>query len=50
VSRARLDRGLHGVLVHLTSVNAEIISINPHHPVTDHPSTSDLNFTGKETS
>jgi hypothetical protein len=46
---------LHGVLAHLTSVNAEVISINPHPPISDNPSTaypaaSDPTTTGKETS
>ena len=41
---------LHGVLAHLTSVNAELISINPHHPITDNPARTDPSTTGKETS
>ena len=40
---------LNGVLAHLTSVNTEIVSINPHHPITDHPSTANPAVTGKET-
>ena len=35
---------LHGVLAHLTSVNAELISINPHQPTT-----ADTSTTGKGT-
>ena len=31
---------LHGVLAHLTSVNAELISINPHQPTTADTSTT----------
>lgn len=41
---------LHGVLAHLTSVNAELISINPHHPITNDPATPNPTITGKETS